>query len=204
MTSLESLKYSRGQLKVIDQLKLPSLLEYIDINTTEDAWKAIKTMQVRGAPLIAIVAALGLAVHVEKQRSTFQDVRSAVDFLLSQMEYLRSSRPTAVNLFQATDHLSLVVREASENIEASSTTVIDAFIHAAEQMLQDDITTNKSIGHHGASRLLEIAGSKPLRVLTICNTGSLATAGYGTALGVIRSLHAQGFLQHVYACETRP
>ncbi len=120
------------------------------------------------------------------------------------MQYLRTSRPTAVNLFVATDELSKAVNTylAAENATAIS--VIDQFVAAAEKMLADDVNTNKAIGAHGAKRILEIVGRPKIRVLTICNTGSLATAGYGTALGVVRSLHEQGRLEHVYACETRP
>ena len=77
-------------------------------------------------------------------------------------------------------------------------------MECAEKMLTDDVTTNKAMGAHGAARILEITGKDKVRVLTICNTGSLATAGYGTALGVVRCLHEQGRLERVYACETRP
>jgi len=204
MVALESLKYKRGSLQVIDQLKLPGELVFIEVTNTKDAWAVIRSMQVRGAPLIAIVAALGLAVHVHNSRDDFKSVESAVDFLLKQMEYLRTSRPTAVNLFVATDDLANLVNNLKSAPSASSTSVIDGFISAAEKMLVDDVATNKAIGDHGAKRILEIVGHKPLRVLTICNTGSLATAGYGTALGVVRSLHALGCLEQVYACETRP
>lgn len=204
MVALESLKYKRGSLQVIDQLKLPGELVFIEIKSTEDTWKVIKLMQVRGAPLIAIVAALGLAVHVYNSRDEYKSVDSVSDFLLKQMEYLRTSRPTAVNLFLATDDLAHLVNTLKVATNASVSSIVDGFIAAAEKMLVDDVVTNKSIGDHGAKRILEIVGHKPLRVLTICNTGSLATAGYGTALGVVRSLHALGCLEHVYACETRP
>jgi methylthioribose-1-phosphate isomerase len=86
MVALESLKYKRGSLQVIDQLKLPGELVFVEVATTKDAWAVIRSMQVRGAPLIAIVAALGLAVHVHNSRDDFKTVESAVDFLLKQME----------------------------------------------------------------------------------------------------------------------
>ncbi len=82
--------------------------------------------------------------------------------------------------------------------------MVDAFISASETILTADIATNKAMGDHGARKLLDIIKRPKVRVLTICNTGSLATAGYGTALGVVRSLHSMGRLEHVYACETRP
>ena len=202
--ALESIKYSRGKLEVIDQLKLPHELVYIELKNSEDGWNAIKTMQVRGAPLIAIVASLSLAVHLHNTRQKYPDADSAVKFLLNQMEYLRTSRPTAVNLFVATDSLKQVVEDAQKQSGSNGNSVIDAYISAAEKMLQIDIDTNKKIGEYGAKKIIEIIGEKKIKVLTICNTGSLATAGYGTALGVVRSLHSMNLLEHVYACETRP
>jgi methylthioribose-1-phosphate isomerase len=204
MNSLQSLKYSRGKLQVIDQLKLPLELTYIEVNTAEDAWRVIRHMQVRGAPLIACVAVLALAVDVENQRDLFTDIESVSHFLISKMDFLNTSRTTAVNLSTATGELSQLVRNISKAPDADVNSVIDGYIHAAEKMLQDDIATNEAIGDHGAQRILEIVGLRKLNVLTICNTGSLATAGYGTALGVVRSLHSQGLLEQVYACETRP
>lgn len=204
MKTLESLTYSRGHLQIIDQLKLPGELVYVDVKSAEDGWSVIRSMQVRGAPLIAIVAALSLAVHVETSRSTFRDAETVAKFLISKMEYLRTSRPTAVNLFVATDALTQLVQTLAKQPNSTAQAIIDAYIHGAEKMLEDDIATNKAIGHHGATRILEIVGYKPLKILTICNTGSLATAGYGTALGVVRSLHSLGLLEQVYACETRP
>jgi methylthioribose-1-phosphate isomerase len=202
--TLQSLKYSRGSLKVIDQLKLPHELEYIDIFTSEDAWSAIRTMQVRGAPLIAIVAVLGLAVHVCKERRTFTSSADAANFLTEKMKYLRTSRPTAVNLFVETDKMMAKVAELQAQPGSTADSVVDGYLAEAEAILAADVATNVAIGDYGAKRILEITGKDSIRVLTICNTGSLATAGYGTALGVIRSLHKTGHLEHVYACETRP
>jgi len=161
-------------------------------------------MQVRGAPLIAIVAALGLAVAAERKRAEFGTAAAAAAFLHESFAHLRTSRPTAVNLFIATDELKEAVLQLESAQGATATSVIDGYIAAAERMLELDIQTNKAIGDFGAKKILEISQRDKIRVLTICNTGSLATAGYGTALGVIRSLHALGKLEHVYALETRP
>lgn len=201
---MESLRYKRGSLSVIDQLKLPHELEYVDIVNSQDAWGVIRSMQVRGAPLIAIVAALGLAVELERSRATFTEVGTTAAFMLERMVHLRTSRPTAVNLFVATDELTKLVHRLSTEPDATVTSLLDGFISAAEKMLEDDIAANRSIGDFGAKKILEISGRSKIRVLTICNTGSLATAGYGTALGVVRALHEMGKLEHVYACETRP
>jgi len=202
--TLESLHYTRGSLEVLDQLLLPLQKTFIPVSNIGDAWSVIRTMQVRGAPLIAIVAALGLAVDVYHKKSTFATPAEVTSFLTESMTYLRTSRPTAVNLFVATDALQAWVNKESSSAGATIASIVDGFIEQAEVMLQEDVATNKAIGDHGAARILQITGKTKVRVLTICNTGSLATAGYGTALGVVRSLHAMGALEHVYACETRP
>ena len=189
---------------MIDQLKLPSETVYVPIRDTEHAWFAIKSMQVRGAPLIAIVAALGLAVEIENKRSKFVTVEDAAFFLLEKMFYLRTSRPTAVNLFTATEELSALVGKLRSAVGTTVDSIIYAYIEAAENMLAADIAANRAMGQHGAEKVLQVTKKDKVRVLTICNTGSLATAGFGTALGVVRTLHEMGKLEHVYACETRP
>jgi S-methyl-5-thioribose-1-phosphate isomerase len=210
--TLQSLIYSRGRLTVIDQLKLPTVLEYVPVETCEDAFTVIRSMQVRGAPLIAIVAALGLAVELHNKHSAnhFDDSSGAkLDaFLQSKMQRLREARPTAVNLFQAMDAIQDLVQrihtDPQEDSKQLNDVIVNKVIEFAEEMLEKDLATNKSMGDFGAKRILELTGKERIRVLTICNTGSLATSGYGTALGVVRSLHAMGKLEHVYACETRP
>jgi len=162
-------------------------------------------MTVRGAPAIAIVAALSLAVelHSLPQKSS----SSAIDItehITKQLHYLEGSRPTAVNLFEATSKLrGLVNSKFSQNVSVDA--IVDAYIAAAEKMLIDDVSDNKAIGDHGANWLIKHNPSLPkFKVLTHCNTGSLATAGYGTALGVIRSLFGAGVLEHAFCTETRP
>jgi eIF-2B alpha/beta/delta-like uncharacterized protein len=97
-----------------------------------------------------------------------------------------------------------LVEELASVDGATSDSVCNGYVSAAAAMLEADIACNKAMGDHGARRILELVNRDKVRVLTICNTGSLATAGYGTALGVVRSLHEMGKLEHVYACETRP
>lgn len=201
--SLYSLQYSRGNFQVLDQLLLPHESKYVPVTTVQDAWSVIRTMQVRGAPLIAITAALGLAVDLHNKRNLFKTVEEVATFLEESISHLRTSRPTAVNLFIALDELSTFVER--EKVQATEVEkFVDDFIALAEQIYADDIATNRSIGHNGAKRILQLVGKDTIKVLTICNTGSLATAGYGTALGVVRALKELGKLEHVYACETRP
>ena len=204
MSKLEPLKYSRGSLSVLDQLKVPHESVFIDVKTVEDTWKVIRLMQVRGAPLIAITAALGLAVEAEQRKGEFSTAADAAAFLLKSMDYLRTSRPTAVNLFIAMDALTALVSAKLELGSISAVELITAYVEAAEQILVDDIAGNRTVGLNGAKRILELVHRSQVRVLTICNTGSLATGGFGTALGVVRTLHELGKLEHVYACETRP
>lgn len=170
-------------------------------------------MNVRGAPLIAIVACLGLSVHIRSVKSDFASVKDLAAAFKEQIDYIRTSRPTAVNLFTATDDLLTLVESL---VAEGSTTTIDSFCSAvisfAEDLLAEDVVSNRALGHFGADRIVERADAnthnssigRGLRVLTICNTGSLATAGYGTALGVVRALLEKNRLERVYACETRP
>ncbi|KAI4613342.1 S-methyl-5-thioribose-1-phosphate isomerase [Alternaria ethzedia] len=203
---LQAIKYSRGQLEILDQLKLPHAEEYDHIYSSTDAWHAIKEMRTRGAPAIAIVAALALAVELTNMK--LSSVAEEVEiFITEKLDYLVTSRPTAVNLADAAGKLRKITKEAAATEEASGEAVRDAYVAAAEKMLVDDVSDNESIGKHGAEWIVKNteAGKKgPVSMMTHCNTGSLATAGYGTALGVIRSLHGNGSLKHAFCSETRP
>ncbi|KPI39636.1 Methylthioribose-1-phosphate isomerase [Cyphellophora attinorum] len=205
-----------ASLEILDQLLLPHQTTFIPITTCQGAHSAIKKMQVRGAPAIAIVAALALATELSNEKqagSLLKTARKQQDEIGRRLDYLKTSRPTAVNLSDAIGKLKKVVETAASEPDASPTTVVAAYLQAAEKMLEDDVADNKAIGEHGAQWIKKhtTAGvrrtsnpEQPLQVLTHCNTGSLATAGYGTALGVIRSLRSNGMLTHAYCSETRP
>jgi len=162
-------------------------------------------MTVRGAPAIAIVAALSLAVELQSMRAdNFREQADVAAFIVKKLKYLEGSRPTAVNLFEATAKLRDCVLTAAAHTSRVDA-ILDSYIGAAEKMLADDVTDNRAIGYHGAKWLIERNPAFPrFKVLTHCNTGSLATAGYGTALGIIRSLHSAGVLEHAFCTETRP
>ncbi|GAB4853703.1 hypothetical protein Ancab_017895 [Ancistrocladus abbreviatus] len=202
--SLQSICYKRGSLHLLDQRKIPLETTYLDIRNSADGWFAIKDMAVRGAPAIAIAAALSLAIEAFNLESFQGTPDDAASFLSQKLEYLVSSRPTAVNLSDAAIKLKEVIsKAASTSSEAKA--VFQAYIEAAEMMLEEDVASNKAIGSYGASLLQsQEEGSKTLSILTHCNTGSLATTGYGTALGVIRALHAKGILERAFCTETRP
>ncbi|KAK3266546.1 hypothetical protein CYMTET_24837 [Cymbomonas tetramitiformis] len=180
---LEAIIYKRGSLQLLDQLKLPLASVYIDIKDCQAAWVAIKEMQVRGAPAIAITAALALAVElVSAQGKALTDAPSAVDFINKKLDYLVTSRPTAVNLMEAVNRLKAV---AAHTAAGSVQDVVNGVVESAEAMLEEDLASNRQLGQYGCQALLDAVGKPSLRVLTHCNTGSLATAGYGTALGVV-------------------
>ncbi|KAJ8750698.1 hypothetical protein K2173_015879 [Erythroxylum novogranatense] len=203
--TLQSICYKRGSLQLLDQRKLPLETVYLEIKDSSDGWSAIRDMVVRGAPAIAIAAALALAVEVSNLETFNGTANDAADFLEKKLDYLVSSRPTAVNLSDAATKLEEIVLKAATADASDSKTVFEAYLQAAEIMLSDDVASNKAIGVYGATFIQNLLkGLERFSILTHCNTGSLATAGYGTALGVIRAVHAAGVLERAYCTETRP
>ncbi|XP_050217044.1 methylthioribose-1-phosphate isomerase [Mercurialis annua] len=202
--TLRAICYNRGSLKLLDQRKLPLETGYLEIKNTSDGWSAIREMVVRGAPAIAVAGALSLAVEVFNLDGFSGTSDDAASYLFKKLDYLVSSRPTAVNLADAAVKLKEVISKAAATA-SDSKSIFEAYIEAAEIMLEDDVASNKAIGSHGASFIQNrLENPKKLSILTHCNTGSLATAGYGTALGVIRALHSEGVLERAYCTETRP
>ncbi|KAK3815429.1 MAG: hypothetical protein J3Q66DRAFT_389267 [Benniella sp.] len=207
--TLQAIRYQRGSLEIIDQLLLPHETVYVSITSLALGHDAIKSMKVRGAPAIAIVAALTLAAVLVQPATTSQvsaSPQEAVAFIESSLEYLKTSRPTAVNLFDAAHKLATAVRsEAATKAGATGQDIVNKYLELAEKMLEDDVQDNQNIGKFGAEFILKVwKGGEDLRVVTHCNTGSLATAGYGTALGIVRALAGQQKLTHAYCTETRP
>lgn len=201
--SLESIKYRSGTLEILDQLLLPVQSKYVAVKGVEDGWKVINKMQVRGAPAIAIVGCLSLAVEIYPE--TFDSKKSLRQEIEGKLNYLVSARPTAVNMKIAADELISLANNLSKNDEISVDEMKQKFLQSTEDMLQKDIADNMMIGTNGANAILaDVTGDGPIRLLTHCNTGSLATAGYGTALGVVRKVHELKRLEHIYCTETRP
>ncbi|CAH0395536.1 unnamed protein product [Bemisia tabaci] len=186
--ALQAIKYDTGKLEILDQLLLPKESKYISIKGVEDGWRAIHNMQVRGAPAIAIVGCLSLVVDIyneefEKKKVLRQEVEG-------KLNYLVSARPTAVNMKLAADDLLNMANDLAKDENISVSEMKNRFIKAVEEMLEKDVADNSAIGQHGATAILnqDNVRNGNVRVLTHCNTGSLATSGYGTALGVCRSL----------------
>lgn len=205
--TLEAIKYKRGELLLLNQILLPQEFVYDKINTCEECHAAIKEMRVRGAPAIAVAAALSLAVEAEKrlssndQAAAFPTVAAAAAWVEERMKMLETSRPTAVNLHNArVEFCSLVTQYANSTV----TEYLNAVVAHAEEMLRKDAADNLAISENGADFIIKLTGGKNIGVLSHCNAGALATAKYGTALGVMRALRAKGVLEHAYCTETRP
>lgn len=202
--SLQAIKYDKGQLEILDQLLLPLESKYVSVQGVEDGWQAINKMQVRGAPAIAIVGCLSLAV--ELQREIFSSKKVLRQEVEGKLNYLVSARPTAVNMKLAAEELIALVNSLVADDSIGPEEMKEKFIDTIEGMLLKDIEDNNRIGKAGSKAILALAQGEDsmVRILTHCNTGSLATAGYGTALGIIRSLQSRNKLEHVYCTETRP
>lgn len=177
--TLQAIKYGRGKLEILDQLKLPHQEIYLEITSPEEAWNAIKLMQVRGAPAIAIVAILSLAVwganYIHKNTHDTGSGKNIPQFFSDQLKYLMTSRPTAVNLAEAATWLDALIWSTWEQPNSTEFAVIESYITAAEKMLMDDVKDNENIGRHGAEWLMRNAKAndreEKINVLTHCNTG---------------------------------
>lgn len=206
MSTLQAVKYSRGSLQVLDQLRLPHEFHYDEVATSEEAFDCIRSMRVRGAPAIAIVASLAHAVELHKGSYQASSASNTISYIHSRLDYLKESRPTAVDLTNAINRLKSRTNAVAAEGQGPRE-IIDAYIEEAERILEEDLQANLSIGAYGADWLRDAVAASPenkVSVLTHCNTGSLATSGHGTALGIIRTLQARDLLRHAYCTETRP
>ncbi|RMF92067.1 MAG: S-methyl-5-thioribose-1-phosphate isomerase [Planctomycetota bacterium] len=182
-----------GYLRLIDQTKLPVELTYCDCRDVETLWEAIKVLRVRGAPAIGIAAAYGVVLGT---RSAVESTDAFFAALAKTIEYLASSRPTAVNLFWALQRMEAT---AQANRDLPPAQLVERLLHEAKAVHDEDRRMCHAIGEHGAALIEDGWG-----VLTHCNAGGLATAEYGTALAVFYAAHEAGKRIHVYADETRP
>ncbi|XP_014254783.1 methylthioribose-1-phosphate isomerase [Cimex lectularius] len=200
---LQAIKYKNGRLEILDQLLLPQCSKYTEIKNVSDGWNAIKSMNVRGAPAIAIVGCLSLAV--ELRQKNFNGKQEMLEEITKKLEYQITSRPTAVNMAKEADGIIKLCEQLNKDDKVDVETMKNSLLAKIEAMLEEDIFKNKEIGRYGADAILSTCDNKKkLNVLTHCNTGTLATAGYGTALGVIRRLHELQAIERAYCTETRP
>ena len=190
VNSIQAIKWDNNSLILLDQRSLPGKVEYLKLERVEQVIDAIKNMAVRGAPAIGICAAYGFVLALSEVVKFSPDDWHPL--LADKIQLLKNSRPTAVNLSWAIDRLQVVLQKNIEN-------PMQAVLDEANTIYQEDINANLAMGEKGAAYLKECKG-----VLTHCNTGSLATGGYGTALGVIRSAFSRKMIESVYVSETRP
>lgn len=185
-----------NSVSLIDQTRLPNEYAFVEISRCEDMAQAIKTMIVRGAPAIGVAAAYGMYLGAREIETHNRD--EFLNQLEKVAQLLRSTRPTAVNLFWAISRMMKTAYESLGTIEEIKQTLLKT----AQNINLEDLQTCYAIGDNGLS-VLPPAPEK-LTILTHCNAGALATAGYGTALGVVRSAFREGRLARVFADETRP
>src|SRR5438876_1037013 len=191
---IQTLEWTDKGVRFIDQTKLPTEETYVTCKTHEQVADVIRKMVVRGAPAIGVAAAMGIALGIKNSKAaTGAELKQEFDRIC---DLIGKTRPTAVNLFWAIRRM----RQKFEYFRMRTIPQIkQELIEEAQRMHAEDIAANQAMGRHGAT-LMPTSGG----VLTHCNAGALATCGYGTALGVIRSAVASGKKLHVYADETRP
>lgn len=175
--SIRPLQWTQNTLRMLDQRELPQRETWLELTEWRQVADAITDMAVRGAPAIGVAAAFGMALAAQSGNDLDEAYIG-----------LAASRPTAVNLFWALNR-----------IKALATLDFETILAEAKTIEAEDVQANLAIGFHGSSLLQQGA-----RIMTICNTGALATAGHGTALGIIRTAHYDGNPIFVYSCETRP
>lgn len=191
---VETLRWKSGRLEMVDQRVLPARFDYLAFSSAAEVAEGIRSMVVRGAPAIGCAAAYGVALEAQRLRDAAPgEFAKAMD---KAFEVLATSRPTAVNLFWALKRMRVMLDNA---IGRAPGEVADVLLAEAHEVLAGDIRINRAMGAFGATLLSDGA-----RVLTHCNAGALATAGHGTALGVIRSAVEDGKRISVIAGETRP
>lgn len=195
MRAWRTVDWVEGTVRLIDQTRLPEELVVLDLAEVEAVAEAIRSMRVRGAPAIGVTAALGMALAA-RAAAAAPDRDAFLACLEAAAARLKETRPTAVNLFWAIDRTVAAARESPQTDPAALAARVEA---EATSLLEADIAINRALGRHGAALLPEAA-----TVLTHCNTGSLATVGYGTALGVIRAAVEMGKKLQVVVDETRP
>lgn len=188
--TIHAIQWADNALRLLDQRLLPQREEYVPLKDAAGVARAIADMVVRGAPAIGVTAGYGVVLAARDRYAS--EPRRWKQAIEQDLALLAASRPTAVNLFWALDRM----RRRIATLEGDP---FEALLAEARAIHTEDVAANRRMGEFGAA-LIE----GPCAVLTHCNTGSLATGGYGTALGVIRSAYAGGRVDQVYADETRP
>ncbi len=193
---LPTIAWESGEVVMVDQRKLPGQEVYVRCRTVNDVARAIKTMVIRGAPAIGVAAAMGVALGIRASRAS--GTRQLAVELNKICDRLAATRPTAVNLFWAIARMRQAFAAGVQAGE-SPADLADRLEREAHAIHDEDVENCRRLGAYGAAVVPDAA-----RILTHCNAGALATAGYGTALGVVRAAAEQGKVARVFADETRP
>ena len=194
-SNIKTIEWVNNVSRMVDQTLIPYEFKYVDIKTGDEMFTAIQTMIVRGAPAIGIAGAHGVCLFAQELKELNLTRDEFIKRLLDKSDYLVSSRPTAVNLRWAVEKQTEIVKNSKSDIDG----IIEELIKNAIKLENEDIEINKRIGDYGAEVV-----PKGATILTHCNAGGLATVGYGTALGVVRSAFAKDNTIQVFADETRP
>lgn len=194
-SKIRTIEWMGTYSKMVDQTKFPTHFEYVDVTTGQQMFDAIKTMIVRGAPAIGIAGAHGVVLYAQELEKENLSREEFISKLLEKSDYMASARPTAVNLMWAVEKQKEIIKNSTSDIK----TLIKELADNGKKLELEDIEINKKIGDYGAEVV-----PKGATILTHCNAGALATVGYGTALGVVRSAFANDPTVQVFADETRP
>ena len=185
---MRTVDWVNGGVKLVDQTRLPQELVWLDVHDVATLVDAIKRLAVRGAPAIGVAGAFGVALAYSEADPTID--RTSFDDLVGQ---IREARPTAVNLARQVDRVDAVVGQGHEAVLAEATVIRD-----------EELAASIAMGELGADLIESLVERRPIRAMTICNTGGLASVERGTALAVVQTLHERGILEVVLPLETRP
>ena len=194
-SKIRPIEWVDGYSRMVDQTVIPYEYKFINITKGDDMFHAIRDMIVRGAPAIGIAGAHGIVLYAQEGKNKYNNIDEYKSWLLEKADYMSTSRPTAVNLMWACAQQKEVIKNSTSDIEG----LIKELTQKAIEIENDDIERCKKIGDYGAEVV-----PKGATILTHCNAGALATGGYGTALGVVRSAYDKDNTIKVFADETRP
>ena len=192
--SIATIKWVNKKIRIIDQTRLPLNLRYIYCKDIKSLFKAIKTMKIRGAPALGVAAAFGVVLGIQSSKA--KKFQGFIRQLNKVINYLGSSRPTAVNLFSSLERMEKI---AKDNKDKSINEIKKILLKEAINIFQEDRVMCRRLSKHGSGLI-----KNNDNILTICNAGALATSDFGTALGVIYKAKKEGKNIKVYACESRP
>ena len=194
-SKIKTIEWVDNYSKMVDQTVVPYEYKFVNITSGDEMFDAIRNMIVRGAPAIGIAGAHGVVLYAQEGADKFTEIEDYKNWLIKKAEYMKTSRPTAVNLMWACEKQIEVIKNSTSDIKG----LIEELKQNGIKLENEDIEINKRIGDYGAEVV-----PKGATILTHCNAGALATVGYGTALGVVRSAYAKDNTIQVFADETRP